>query len=283
MEEKKAKIKKPIYKRWWFWVIAIIVIIGTLSGPSDKPSTTEHVNKAEDVLEFDGDMTLSVDGESIVIEISSNVPDGGIFEVTAVNGHFQTVGDFIPIKDGKITKSFQLPDDWEIGYISGTASLRFNLDEHPQPDNIKEVYGERGEKMTGEKAVENNIGGKNGTITAEAVAYPDEETIKTKQDELFVQALSELKNVSNGIIIDVMPYFEKDDWSAVAVIVSDAWYNSAEHEKERFAEQTGEVIETIVKNTGRLKSGQSARVYFLDSFKKELATPKMFGGYKIVR
>lgn len=287
MEEKKVKIKKPIYKRWWFWVIAIIFVIGALSGPSEEPATESNnaklQSKAKDVLEFDGDMKLSVDGKDVVIELSSNVPDGGLFEVAVMNGAFQIVSDFIPIEDGVINKSFTLPDDWKIGYISGVASLRFNLDEYPQPDSIKGVYGEKGEKLTGDKVTEANDGSKSATISSEIIAYPDEETVKAKQDELFSEALSELKSLSNGIIIDVMPYFEKDDWSAVAVIVSDAWYNSAEYEKERFAEQLGETIGTIVKNTGRVESDKTVNVYLFDSFNKKLAEPKILGGYKILR
>lgn len=42
-----AKNKKPVYKRWWFWVIAVFLmigIIGSVDGGSDEqmPDTTEN-------------------------------------------------------------------------------------------------------------------------------------------------------------------------------------------------------------------------------------------------
>lgn len=37
MEE---KVKKPIYKRWWFWAIAIVVVIALASGGDDAPDTS---------------------------------------------------------------------------------------------------------------------------------------------------------------------------------------------------------------------------------------------------
>lgn len=42
-----AKAKKPIYKKWWFWVIIVIVISGIIagaSGDSDTPGSTQTDN-----------------------------------------------------------------------------------------------------------------------------------------------------------------------------------------------------------------------------------------------
>ncbi|MGE7639621.1 DUF4352 domain-containing protein [Peribacillus frigoritolerans] len=40
-KEKKIKVKKPIYKRWWFWVLAVIVVISIANGGEEETSTTE--------------------------------------------------------------------------------------------------------------------------------------------------------------------------------------------------------------------------------------------------
>ncbi|WP_336865281.1 DUF4352 domain-containing protein [Peribacillus frigoritolerans] len=40
-KEKKIKVKKPFYKKWWVWVIAIIVIVNIASGGDEEESTTE--------------------------------------------------------------------------------------------------------------------------------------------------------------------------------------------------------------------------------------------------
>jgi len=38
------KVKKPIYKKWWFWLIIVIVIvaIGQMANKDDKPSITQN-------------------------------------------------------------------------------------------------------------------------------------------------------------------------------------------------------------------------------------------------
>lgn len=48
-----CKIKKPIYKKWWFWALVIVVIAIGLSGNNEsKPSNdvTPAQNKVEDVV-----------------------------------------------------------------------------------------------------------------------------------------------------------------------------------------------------------------------------------------
>ncbi|MEG0579510.1 MAG: DUF3862 domain-containing protein [Niameybacter sp.] len=37
---KETKIKKPFYKKWWAWVIAIIIVVA-IASPSEEGTTTE--------------------------------------------------------------------------------------------------------------------------------------------------------------------------------------------------------------------------------------------------
>lgn len=49
MAEEMPKTKKPIYKRWWVWVLGIIVlfiIIGAVSGGSSEPSNSSGGNSS---------------------------------------------------------------------------------------------------------------------------------------------------------------------------------------------------------------------------------------------
>jgi len=288
---KEGKVKKPLFKRWWFILIVAIVIISALSsrsGNDESPATetaSQNNKKAEleEQLTFKGAIDLKVDNDKVIMTINSNVPDGGIFEVSLMNGKFDVLSEFIPIKDGKIVKEFKIPKDWGIGYVSGMAMFRFNLKDHLQPDHIKEVYGEKGEKMLGDQAAETTDSGYNGTIEPIIIAYPDEATVKSKQKELLLQAFNEMIKSSNGVILKIQPHFEDNDWSSVAVTVSDAWYYSAEHEKERFAEQVGSAIESVIRSAGAVNKDDYVSVYFYDTYQKELATPKILGGYKIKR
>jgi flagellar motor protein MotB len=245
----------------------------------------EEEEKLKQQLTFTGTLKMSVNeaDKKVIIDIDTNVPDGGLFEVTIMNGEFKVLSEFVPAKDQKVTKEFVIPKDWGIGYISSLVMFRFNLDDHPQPDSIKAIYGDKGEKMLGTQTQDTTVGGKNGTIEAVTIAYPSEEAVKAEQAKQFKNVLTELIKTSDGVITSIKPRFDDGDWGAILVTVSDSWYYSAEHEKERFCEQIQQLLETTVKNTGIVKKDSAVTVFFYDTYGKELASPKMFGGYKILR
>jgi hypothetical protein len=281
-------------------VALTLFIVGLIITPSTKESfnagreagqqavqqTQEpQKNEATDevIYEVTGELDIKFKDDKVISTISTNAVDGSIFETAIMDGNFNMVSDFITIQNGVGVKEFDIPKEWEVGYISGSAMMRFNLDEHPQPDKVKKAYGENGEKLRGKFADENNVNGYNINLEIVTVPYPDEETVKAKLDELFVAAMNELINTSNGVIVNIQPHLRDGDWSSVAVTVSDAWYFSQDYEKERFAEQVGGAIQKIVTSAGRVKSGDLVSVYFYDAYGKELASPKLLGGYKIKR
>lgn len=50
-----CKIKKPIYKKWWFWVVIAVVVVAAASGTSDnsenKPNTDNKApQKTEEIV-----------------------------------------------------------------------------------------------------------------------------------------------------------------------------------------------------------------------------------------
>lgn len=249
----------------------------------DKNSEKQEQQKLNEQLTFTGKMSLLAEKGKVTVNIDTNVPNGGIFELALMNGNLDLLSDYVTAKDGKVIKEFSIPKEWQVGYLASTAMFRFNLPEHPQPENIKAIYGEKGEKMLGILAKEHSAGGKNGIIDTVSVAYPDEVTVKNTQVKLFKQSVSDLIKTSKGVIVSIKPAISSDDWSAVQVTVSDSWYYSAEYEKERFAEQMQQVISTLVKNSGLVKENSTITVFFYDTYGKELASPKMFGGYKILR
>lgn len=44
-EVKSKKAKKPFYKRWWFWVIVVILVLGSCGGMSDSSKDTTPVTE----------------------------------------------------------------------------------------------------------------------------------------------------------------------------------------------------------------------------------------------
>jgi hypothetical protein len=285
------KKKKPFYKRWWFIVLVFLFVTGLFTPDKDDATengesvgtdvgynepATEVANKID--YEVTGTMKVEFLDNKIVVTIISNVVDGAIFEVLVSDINFNSVSDYITIENGTGTMEFDIPQEWDVGYVSGLATMRFNLTEHPQPNHVKELYGEVGEKLEGEFAVENNLNGKNISLETIAVPYPNEQAVKDKQDEIYNNSMNELIKLSDGIIVEIVI-----DSGIVDVTVSDSWYYSADYEKERFAEQVSGAIQSILISTEKAKSDEYIPVYFYDTYGKELATPKILGGYKIVR
>ena len=80
-----AKPKKPIYKKWWFWVIIVIVaiaIIGNLGDDGDKTksgssntSQTASVNESDDSLKAD---TSTADNAKVTVADFSTMDQAAI-------------------------------------------------------------------------------------------------------------------------------------------------------------------------------------------------------------
>lgn len=116
---------------------------------------------------------------------------------------------------------------------------------------------------------------------AEAAAKLKAENVAKKKAEKAAaaesvrEALKALVDLSGGVVSDIMPSpHGKGDWETTHVIVSDAWYDSADHEKERFADSVGGAVKLAT-------NGEAKLVHFYDAYGKVLAKEKAFGGYDI--
>lgn len=75
------KIKKPIYKKWWAWAIAVVLIIGIASQSSKKTSANSSISAPANAE------TPSLDSESVFAEIKLH-PDAAWDEEHALKDHF---------------------------------------------------------------------------------------------------------------------------------------------------------------------------------------------------
>lgn len=50
-KQKKAKAKKPIYKRWWFWALLLVLLFGGSKNGEDSPAVTEPVDTTAAIVE----------------------------------------------------------------------------------------------------------------------------------------------------------------------------------------------------------------------------------------
>ncbi|QIG62551.1 hypothetical protein [Sporosarcina phage Lietuvens] len=116
-------------------------------------------------------------------------------------------------------------------------------------------------------------------------AYEKEEAEKTEKAEVMAEmrdenipaGLQEIVDGSNGVVVKIVKQPGRDDWGVLYVYVSDDWYATPEHEKERFVEAVGNAAKSKVVGEDHVL------VNFYDTYEKVLATEKAFGGWKIKR
>lgn len=86
------KIKKPFYKRWWFWVLAFLFLLamGNMNTKS-KPQVTEQEPIQEDTIQEVKELSLTDQVTAIVedpsigatdVKVVQGVPDADRFKIT---------------------------------------------------------------------------------------------------------------------------------------------------------------------------------------------------------
>lgn len=96
------KVKKPIYKKWWFWVIIVVLVFGvfgSLGGGSDEEATAEEATTEETTAEADV-ITLTAGemgdyGKEIVMNEGTDMEENLIvYYVPAGEYTVKNVGEF---------------------------------------------------------------------------------------------------------------------------------------------------------------------------------------------
>lgn len=287
--DKFTKVGKTISGAWLGIFLIGLVFGGAEEENGNSANTAVETKKVEETKnkvnrEFRADLFANVKDNKVILKIKSNVPDGGIFELSLLDNDYNMKSDTTVIKDGVAEKTFIMPEDAPVGTYLGMASFSFNSEDYNQPENIINTYGKDGSKMLGDQKAQKTDGKSYfGQINDIDFYYPTESAVKQKQNQTFENAVNELIDKSNGVIVDVSPRHGDGSWKFVNVFISDDWYYSPEHEKERLAEQLGSTIQNIIWNTEKVDETESIMVYLVDTYGKDLATPKILGGYKIKR
>ncbi|WP_236570673.1 Ltp family lipoprotein [Paenibacillus sp. An7] len=74
-------MKKPIYKRVWFWVIAVIIVFGAISASGSKEETTpvansnntNNINTTQDKSDDTGNETTEKEGKEVEEKVENEV------------------------------------------------------------------------------------------------------------------------------------------------------------------------------------------------------------------
>ena len=216
-KEKQAqeKVKKPIFKKWWFWVIIAIIVIGAIGGGgnSKKEDTTtiaesteateaESANTettsdetvaessaAEVVAPTEFEVTMNVaghkDGNKVIFDIDTNLPDETVLMLTLSKGDYNT-DDYstaqtkVTIADGRATsegfsnKGEPLSGEYDLSVSMSLPKL--------QSDAVRAVIGENGEYITGSLVEASSIGSSN-VVSAMFSVSTDGDVVVTPTDD----------------------------------------------------------------------------------------------------
>ena len=99
-----VKNKKPIYKRWWFIALAVIIIIGifsSMSGENENQSVTQEAQQEIVYTEYSVKELLT-DLEDNALN-AKNKYDGQYVKLTGKLNNIDSSGDYISLDDGSIT------------------------------------------------------------------------------------------------------------------------------------------------------------------------------------
>lgn len=137
-----AKNKKPIYKKWWMWLIILLlafILIGSLgSGEKDKDSNTDSTpqsettdnNKTDDTKEFYSVGEEVKSGDNILIINSVEKSNGSEWDKPKDGNEFVIVS--VTIKNGGSSEISYNPFDFKMqnsqGQITDQAFTTINND-----------------------------------------------------------------------------------------------------------------------------------------------------------
>ena len=105
--EKNGKVKKPIFKKWWFWLIVVIVIIGAVGGGKGK--TDKADNKKDNKVETKSESKKQEVAQATPVTFEQMVTDykanGSAADGKYKNKELQFSGKVTKITDGIISGS----------------------------------------------------------------------------------------------------------------------------------------------------------------------------------
>ena len=298
----EKKEKKPVHKKWWFWVLAVIIVGSWIvNGNNDSAKNNEdeaketvaeqkeNKNELKDVdlnIEIEVTETIIDDG-NVTVKGTTNLIDGAVLAY-----QIRATEDDAVVENGKweIVKSIEEldKDDENNSYGDGTE-LNFFI-EFPtfakQPEHIIEAYGEYGKKIKdgpnllddGEtKSVSVRVDfDKNGIIDEKEKKEKEFEQAVKEWNESFKEQMLEHYDEYGVTSIQMNP---GSDWDVVNVFVPNEFKLLSEEEKRYWVEEIGPLLEADL--TDHFKKDHTVHVYFKYEDGTDMATRKMLGGWKI--
>lgn len=301
----EKKEKKPVHKKWWFWVLAVIIVGSWIVNGNDKSTKSnesetkeavaeqkENKNELKDVdlnIEIEVTETIIDDG-NVTVKGETNIIDGAVldYQLRATMGETEVV-------DGKFEISESIKtlekDDADGFYGDGSEYPLLILfpsfgSTSDQPEHVQKAYGDYGEKIKKGPNLKESNGSKYVSLEIE---FDKDGMIdpKDKKEKEFKEAIKEwdesykkqmLDHYSDAGVIDIREN-PGSDWDVVNVFVPNEFKLLSEEEKRYWVEEIGPLLEADL--TDHFKKDHTVHVYFKYEDGTDMATRKMLGGWKI--
>lgn len=131
--------KKPIYKKWWFWLIIVVVVIGMFGNTNDTINTTNTTNitneitnevientekevytiKGEEIGEYGREVVLNANTDMPVTKYLYKLPAGTYIVTT----DFEKMVSFYIVKDKTTTEEDNTEYPEVLDYVSEAYML----------------------------------------------------------------------------------------------------------------------------------------------------------------
>jgi Domain of unknown function (DUF4352) len=137
-----AEKKKPIYKRWWFWVIAVIIVAGvagsfedgdesenqaTKSTKEAVASVDESADGAEEEKQAEEENKVNTVGDAVEID------DGAMLTLTSAK--YINAQEYVPAENGKVLAiEFELVNNGDDRVYFGAEELSISTPDGTQYD-----------------------------------------------------------------------------------------------------------------------------------------------------
>ena len=138
-QQAAPKVKKPIWKRWWVWVIVGLLVIGMFGGGNgndEEPAVVEDSAPVE---------TIEADEPLDETESETQLNDEAILESNYIPLMFdnsQGIGEALS-ELGRLSIEFDYTDEWIIAAAAQVATIRYYADEAESiipPEKYQDVH-----------------------------------------------------------------------------------------------------------------------------------------------
>lgn len=128
------KVKKPFYKKWWVWAIAIVIIAVAATGGDEEETTADDETEQEEGEETEEEKKVEEAAESVETETEDEVEEANNEDDSAEND--DEAGDDAVIAAGTYKVGEDIPGGEYLVFATGMGYIESASDSTGELDSI---------------------------------------------------------------------------------------------------------------------------------------------------